>query len=148
MPLSVGQKTVLSAHFTAEDLDAAKVFVSDPLPISEPPFADVLRRFGFHFPSVALTSGITFGEVIACRDQLTIPLLFHELVHTVQYRLLGIEGFAYEYVRGFLASRSYEGIPLERMAYEFERRYSQRGDPFSVEHELKRHPDWPGSYSG
>ena len=50
-------------------------------------------------------------------------MMFHELVHVVQYEKLGLEEFATKYVRGFLGGGSYEAIPLEMNAYELEARF-------------------------
>jgi hypothetical protein len=64
-------------------------------------------------------------------------ILFHELVHVEQYRLLGIPRFSELYVRGFLVGASYEEIPLERNAYLLDGRYEK--DPtlhFSVADEV------------
>ena len=67
---------------------------------------------------------------------MTPGLLFHELVHSVQYRLLGVPRFSMLYVRGFLRTRSYEAIPLERNARELEGRFSAGRAPFDVESEV------------
>ena len=45
---------------------------------------------------------ITFDDVVVFHDPLTPQLIFHEMVHVVQYRLLGIDEFARLYVRGYL----------------------------------------------
>ncbi len=53
-------------------------------------------------------------------------LLFHELVHVVQYRLLGIGGFIHGYVTGWAAAGFvYEAIPLEREAFDLEQRFER-----------------------
>ena len=51
---------------------------------------------------------------------MSIGLLFHELVHIVQYHQLGIPSFARHYVQGLLTHRAYEKIPLEAR-FEFDR---------------------------
>lgn len=69
---------------------------------------------------------------------LTLPLLFHELVHAVQYKHLGLQGFADGYVRGFLSGGSYEEIPLEKQAYELEGKFSaDSAATFSVEDDVR-----------
>lgn len=68
-------------------------------------------------------AGITFQDVIVHIEPLQTPLLFHELVHAVQYKHLGLQGFAECYVRGFLTGGSYEEIPLEKQAYSLEERF-------------------------
>jgi hypothetical protein len=53
----------------------------------------------------ALEGAITLGEVIAFTDaaeaQEDVELWAHELTHVMQYEELGIDTFAYEYVRDF-----------------------------------------------
>jgi len=39
-------------------------------------------------------AGITFQDVIVHVEPLQTSLLFHELVHAVQYKHLGLQGFA------------------------------------------------------
>jgi hypothetical protein len=82
---------------------------------------------------------ITLVDVIAYPEGIDRSTLFHELVHAVQYRVLGLRKFARLYVTGFLSGGGYEGIPLERQAYELEERF--RRDPkkvFSVESDVRK----------
>ena len=118
------------------DLHRARVVHSDPLPIPDPPFYPQLRRLGLDFPSPAMTAAITLDYVIASRAPMSLSLLFHELVHLVQFRLLGVRTFSRLYVRGFLAGGSYHGIPLERCAFELGHRFETDGQPFDVELEV------------
>lgn len=127
----------MAGYFSTTDLDRVRVLQADPLPIPEAPFASQLRRFGLDFPGVSTIGGITFDHLIAVRVPLTSALLFHELVHVAQYRLLGVDRFSRLYVRGFLQSGSYEGIPLERSAYDLESRFNLEKPAFSVEDELR-----------
>ena len=79
-------------------------------------------------------AGITFEDVVVHVEPLETSVLFHELVHAVQYKHLGIHRFAERYVRGFLTGGSYEEIPLEQQAYQLEDKFVR--DPsarFSVE---------------
>jgi hypothetical protein len=82
-------------------------------------------------------AGITFEDVVVHVEPLTTSLLFHELVHAVQYKHLGLNGFAKRYVRGFLTGGSYEEIPLEKQAYGLEDRFIRDPSrPFSVEQDV------------
>lgn len=105
---------------------------------AQPSFYSQLPSLGVsNAPPFADMAGITFQDVIVHVDPLTRPLLFHELVHTVQYKYLGLNGFAGHYVRGFLAGGSYEAIPLERQAYELEDRFTRNPSSiFSVEEDV------------
>jgi hypothetical protein len=82
---------------------------------------------------------ITLMDVVAYPDELDDSTLFHELVHVVQYRVLGLKKFALLYVRGFLENGGYDGIPLERQAYELGERFDTRPERiFSVEEDVIR----------
>ena len=65
-------------------------------------------------------------------------LLFHELVHLMQYELLGVE----EYMEGYVDSwaengRRYRDIPHEEQAFELAARFWSGDEPFSVEAEVR-----------
>ena len=71
---------------------------------------------------------VVFHEAIENRT------LFHELVHVIQYEMLGLTGFAASYAKGFLTGGSYEAIPLEQHAYELDARFAAAPEnAFSVE---------------
>ncbi len=136
LPLSPNAKQELNNYFSAIDLDRVRIMISDPLAIAHPPFAAIVRHLGFDFPSIRLTEAITFDHVIACREPMNPSLLFHELVHVVQYRLLGVPAFANLYVQGLLRNGSYHDIPLECCAFELEQRFVTDKKPFSAETEV------------
>ena len=79
---------------------------------------------------------ITFDDVVVFHDAPTPQLIFHELVHVTQYRLLGVAEFARLYVIGYLHG-GYEGTPLEKCAYELDGRFIMGGKPFDVEQEVR-----------
>jgi len=88
---------------------------------SGPAFYAQLRSIGItNAPRFSEMAGITFQDVVVHVEPLTRQVLFHELVHAVQCRQLGWQGFAEHYLRGFLSGGSYEEIPLEKQAYELE----------------------------
>jgi hypothetical protein len=144
LPLTDAAKSGVQGYFSEADLDRVRVVIADPLPIADPPLASFARRVGLDFPSVALTEAITFDHIIACRKAVTPSLLVHELVHVVQYRLLGVATFAHRYVHGFLSSGSYHDIPLERCAFELEQRFIAGGPVFNVEAEVTNWIDAQG----
>lgn len=134
--VSLGQSLTdrFRPYFGIELLESVRIVASDDLHIPPVPFEAVLRRLGVFFPSTQLFSGITFDNIVAVREQASPGgLLFHELVHVAQYRLLGTGTFARLYVRGFLAEGSYDRIPLERCASILEERFASGRAPFSVE---------------
>ncbi len=105
----------------------------------EPSFYPQVRAMGIrNLPAFSGIAGITFRDVIVHVEALSRQLLFYELVHAVQYKHLGLRGFAERYVLGFLTGGSYEDIPLEKEAYELEARFAQNPtSPFSVEADAK-----------
>lgn len=106
----------------------------------EPGFYTLARMMGIrNMPSFSDMAGITFQNVVVHVEPLSLTLLFHELVHAVQYKHLGIDGFAQRYVGGFLNGGSYEEIPLEKQAYELEARFAANPSAvFSVEDDVKQ----------
>ena len=56
--------------------------------------------------------------------QLSESLHFHELVHVVQWKTLGIREFLLTYAIG-LAQHGYLHSPLEALAYELQKRFEQ-----------------------
>jgi hypothetical protein len=126
-------KHELAPYFQPEILGCARILVAECLPIPDLPFSSVLRHCGLYILNPSSIGAITFDNVIAARQPLSTRLLFHELVHVVQYRLLSIHGFARRYVAGFLSGGSYERIPLERCAFHLEERFVSQPAAFSVE---------------
>ena len=65
-------------------------------------------------------------------------VLFHELVHVAQFRILGVPGFCHAYIRGWALARCcYADIPLERDAYELQA-WFLAGRAFAAEAEVAR----------
>jgi hypothetical protein len=58
-------------------------------------------------------------------------LHFHELIHVIQWRLLGPEGFLAAYANG-LDEFGYENSPLEKMAYDAEALFKQSSAIFDA----------------
>jgi hypothetical protein len=59
-------------------------------------------------------------------------LHFHELIHAIEWRLLGPERFLRAYADG-LDEFGYENSPLEKMAYEAEATFKQSSAIFDAE---------------
>ena|SRR5579871_2820981 len=134
-PITADYKNMLQFFFRPDVLSAVRVVRGRA---SEPAFYSQLRLFGIrNAPAFSEMAGITFQDVIVHVETLTRTLLFHELVHAVQYKHLGLGGFAERYVRGFLSGGSYEEIPLEKQAYELEARFAKHPETaFSVEEDV------------
>jgi hypothetical protein len=84
--------------------------------------------------TIVIASGVLGTRAVAMR------LLFHELVHVVQYRELGVDGFLGQYVLGWAKNGyQYSGIPLEREAYDMDARFTANPESsFSVEAIVRR----------
>jgi len=105
--------------------------------VPNPPFYGELKKMGFAgLPDFTTMPAITFDDVVIFHDPLTPQLIFHEMVHVVQYRLLGIDEFARLYVRGYLHG-GYRGTPLEVCAYELDGRFIMGSVGFDVEAEVR-----------
>jgi hypothetical protein len=113
--------------FPEPALDSTRLVVLARQRVTNPPFYAELIRMGFDaasLPNFSLMAAITFVDTVVSHEPFTDRLLFHELVHVVQYEKLGVVEFAAKYVKGFLSGGSYEAIPLEMNAYELDARFA------------------------
>ena len=135
----------MAPHFPAVDLERARFRNIYPERVANPAFYAGLKAIGFeHLPDFGRRKATTFDNVIVTHEPFTPALLFHELVHVVQYRLLGVEGFASAYVQALLAGKAYGATPLEACANDLEERFMSGSGPIDVEGEVKR---WLIAYS-
>lgn len=87
-------------------------------------------------------AGITFDDTILLVDRLLGAdsglVIFHELVHAVQYELLGPDKFVELYLMGWINHGfNYAAIPLEMDAYELQNRFAADPEsPFAVKDEV------------
>lgn len=116
----------MAPHFAAATLDAARL-VRVPI-IENPDFYSRLERVPM---DLRRSAAITYGDTILISGRY-VPiapppsLVFHELVHVVQYSILGIPEFAHRYVMGWAENGfEYLRIPLEAQAYALERRLGE-----------------------
>ena len=147
---SLDRDTVVAEHqgvaamqpfFALSTLDSARLLVLTEDRVGNPPFYPQLVQMGFEpaaLPDFSLMAAITFVDTVVSHEPFTDRLLFHELVHVVQYGKLRLAEFANRYVRGFLSGGSYDGIPLEINAYELDSRFAAAPmKPFSVQSEVE-----------
>src|ERR1700744_4120413 len=135
VPLTFSQ--LWSKFFPVVDLQRIRVLQPGQERVPNPPFYVDLDQLGFTgLPNFSTMAAITFDDVVVFHDPITPQLVFHELVHVLQYRLLGIEEFARLYVRGYLHA-GYDGTPLDVCAYHLDGRFIMGSDGFSVEDEVK-----------
>lgn len=127
IPLSMNQKNAIRPFFPQPALDSTRLLVLTGKRVNNPPFYGELVKMGFEvgsLPDFSLMAAVTFVDTVVSHESFTDRLLFHELVHVVQYGKLGVAEFAAKYVRGFLSGGSYEAIPLELNAYELDARFA------------------------
>ncbi len=140
VPLDQNERAAMQPFFPASCLDSTRVVLLSDQRVTNPPFYGELIKMGFDalsLPDFKRMTAITYMDTIVSHEPFTERLLFHELVHVVQYEKLGLPEFAAKYVRGFLSGGSYEAIPLERNAYELDARFAGTPvRPFSVEAEV------------
>jgi hypothetical protein len=141
VPLAAHQRSAVQPFFPPSALDSTRVVVLAGERVGNPSFYPALQRMGFEpgsLPDFSFMAAITFVDTVVSHEPFTERLLFHELVHVVQYEKLGLAEFAARYVRGFLNGGSYEAIPLEMNAYELDARFAGHPtEPFSVEAEVR-----------
>jgi hypothetical protein len=104
-------------------LTSAKVVLVDQLPI--PPLSSWgLTRFAdFERGNF---NGITYLNTFFIQDELrNEEIHFHELIHVVQWRILGPEQFLRLYADG-LERFGYRNSPLEKMAYDAEASFTAK----------------------
>ena len=134
-PLAFGDTWV--GYFPQVDMERIRIVEPGRKRVANPPFYADLERLGFRgLPNFSTMAAITYDDVVVFHDGLTQQLVFHELVHVTQYRLLGVEEFARLYIVGYLQA-GYEGTPLEKCAYELDGRFIMGGKPFDVESEVR-----------
>jgi hypothetical protein len=121
----------LPLYFSQPLLQSAKCVVVERVPM--PPLT-ALGLSQFAEFERADNSGVTYLDTyFVKRDRATDePLHFHELIHVVQWRLLGPERFLSTYAAG-LEAYGYRNSPLEVMAFEAEAGFAQTAEAFDAE---------------
>ena len=138
-PLTEAQRSAMQPFFSAAVLHSARLCVLHGTRVQNPSMYAMAKMMGIrNLPDFAAMTAITFVDVIVSHQEFTDALLFHELVHVVQYAQMDLKEFAARFVNGFIQGGSYEEVPLEKMAYELEDRFSQNdGAHFSVEEKVR-----------
>lgn len=140
-------RAALRGYFEPETLDRARIGHASV--IENPPFYSRFEAAGQAIPlDFSVWAGITFGDVILLSDtgeaSPVLPsVVFHEMVHLVQYGILGIDEFARRYVTALAWNRfQYMTIPLEMTAFDLQDRFERSdGRPFPAEPEIRRRLD-------
>ncbi len=121
----------LPHYFSRELLGSARVVVVERVPM--PPLT-ALGLSQFAEFERADNSGVTYLDTyFVKRDRARDEALhFHELIHVLQWRALGPQGFLAAYAAG-LEAFGYRDSPLEVMAYDAEAAFSQAAAIFDAE---------------
>jgi hypothetical protein len=127
----------LGDYFPPAVLDSAHVVTVESLPF--PPVSE----YGLpEFQGMAALdmAGITFGDMYFVRagHAPADGIHFHELVHVVQWKTLGVAEFLSTYAVG-LAQHTYETSPLESVAFWLEGQFGQGIAPLDVADFVTRH---------
>lgn len=144
--LTDDERLLLQDYYDRQILDTVRVATVDR--ISNPPFYDELTESGFPILDLSGSAGITFIDCVVVRRPFQqhfpswISILFHELVHVVQFEVLGPRKVIEAYLQAWEQNGyQYQDVPFEIQAYRLEARFKRHGPLFSVqevvEQELK-----------
>lgn len=125
------QFTRLPQYFSPELLASTKVVAVDRVPM--PPLSKMgLAQFAAF--EEGQYDGITYVDTFFVKRtcERSETLFFHELIHVVQWRLLGPERFLATYADG-LEKYGYRDSPLEAMAYNTQAIFDQSKNAFDAE---------------
>jgi hypothetical protein len=121
----------LPLYFGHSLLETTKFIATDRLPI--PPLSAMgLSRFAVFEQDDF--NGITYLDRYFIKQTVVTEeaIHFHELIHVIQWRLLGPEDFLAAYANG-LDEFGYENSPLEKMAYDAEAAFKRPSPIFDAE---------------
>jgi hypothetical protein len=117
----------LQAYFPASVLENSFAIYTGDIPVI--PFHAIPElSFMNQFQPAGITYLDTFFIINEERENTSIH--FHELIHVLQWKLLGMEKFLLCYGHG-LFTKGYRDSPLERMAFDLESRFSD-GEIFNA----------------
>jgi hypothetical protein len=144
-PLPDTTRAALRGYFEPSTLTRARI-CRVPV-IRNPAFYGKFEEAGESIPlDFRVWAAITFDDVIVVNDaQVPGPpphsVIFHEMVHVVQFGVLGVEEFARRYVQRLAQNRfHYMAIPLETIAFDLQERFeTSDGRRFSAEADALAH---------
>jgi hypothetical protein len=121
----------LPLYFDYDLLETAKFIPIDQVPM--PPLSAMgLARFAIFeqgdFHGVTYLDRYFIKQTVVTEE----AVHFHELIHVIQWLLLGPEGFLRAYANG-LDEFGYENSPLEKMAYDAEASFKRSSAIFDAE---------------
>jgi hypothetical protein len=125
----------LPAYFSPALLASARVVLVETLPM--PPLSQMGLTQFTEWERIEY-GGITYLDTyfVTQNELANEPLHFHELVHVLQWRLLGPERFIALYAEG-LEKFGYRSSPLEVIADDLENRFRNSTKAFDAEAEVR-----------
>jgi hypothetical protein len=138
-PLSDRQKDALRPFFSSMILNKVRTVELEGGRVSLPPFYPEARARGIeNLPELTHMTSLTFVDVIVFNDLIVQRALFHGLVHTVQFEILGLERYTDLFVRAFLRTRAHFMVPLETHTFALESKFAVAPEQvFSVEEQVR-----------
>jgi hypothetical protein len=135
LPLGTDQRSAMHPFFSPALLAEIRIALLRNRCVSNPPFYAEATALGLtNLPELAQMPSLTFEDVVVFHGEINDRRLFHALVHTVQFKVLGLDRYTELFVRGFLRTRSHVSVPLEVQAFSLEAKFAEKPDePFSVE---------------
>ena len=144
--ISDDERLSLQDYYDQRILDTVRIATVDQ--ITNPPFYGEMTELGIPILDISSAAGITFMDCVVIQRLFEqqfpswISILFHELVHVIQYNFLGPRKLIDLYLRAWIQNGyQYDSVLFETQAYRLESRFKQNGPAFSVraivEQELK-----------
>ncbi|HUI74288.1 MAG TPA: hypothetical protein VLX32_05050 [Candidatus Acidoferrum sp.] len=139
-PIPAEQRARMERFFPTSLLQRILIVEMAGCRIDNPPFYQEAKELGFaNLPEITHMASLTFDDVIVFHESLTERILFHALVHTVQFHLLGVDAYTELFVRSFLRVNSHFLVPLEAHAFALDSKFAANGErAFSVEEEVRQ----------
>ncbi|UCH51160.1 MAG: hypothetical protein JSV54_09255 [Chloroflexota bacterium] len=137
-PLSSQEKSRLDGYFEKRILDKARL--ASVKKISNPEFYDDFKNSGITIPldfstaiGMALVDCIIIHKEIWADPSSLISTIFHEMVHVVQFDILGLKKHIELYSDSLRQNNyQYNNVILERQAYNLSNKFDRGKPPFSV----------------
>lgn len=144
-PLAPSEIELFAPFFPRDILLEARVHAVEEMP--SPKFLGSLRHQGRQILDFRRALSLALDDTVLLRGVDVPPgspsrrsVLFHELVHCVQYRALGVDAFVDHYLASLISNNyRYPDIVFEHQAFELQHRFNmQPNKPFSVAAEVEQ----------
>jgi len=138
-PLTDVHRRTMEPFFSPSLLGRTRIVTLDRRRAPNPPFYAEAKSLGLdNLPEISHMTSLTFVDIVVFHEEITDRSLFHALVHAVQFEVLGLDGYAERFVRGFLRTRSHVTVPLEAHTFMLESAFAESPEhAFSVEEKVR-----------